>query len=97
MDYFLKTVSKELFIQDLSIVGYQIVLTYDYYQDENIIVDWIGIIPNPPVFDDDGNVIGETTYKDGLCVNIRSVLEIDINLFLNTVSVYPDIPYRVFS
>lgn len=78
-------------------VGYNIDLTYDYYQDDYIIVEWLGIIPNPPVLDGNGNIVGETTYRDDVYVNVRSINDIDITLFQNTTSVHPEIPYRVFS
>ena len=97
MDYYLRTTSKESFLQYLASLGLEIDLENNYYQDENIIIDWIGQIPNPIETDEDGNLIGEITYKEGLHVNIRSVEHIDVSLFQNTTDVYPEIPYRVFS
>ena len=97
MDYFLKTTSKEAFIQDLQLSGIEIEMPDNYYQDENIIIDWIGLIPNPIQYDENGEVVGEITYRDGLHVNIRHVSTIDITKFINTTEVYPQIPYRLFS
>ncbi|MBW3469083.1 hypothetical protein [Arthrospiribacter ruber] len=96
MDYYLRTTSKEAFIQDLQKLGIEIELD-NYYQDENLIIDWIGLIPNPVEVDSEGNVIGEITYKDGQHVNIRSKQELDVSLFENTVDVYPSVPFRMFS
>ena len=97
MDYFLKTTSKEAFIQDLQLSGIEIEMPDNYYQDGNIIIDWIGLIPNPIQYDENGEIIGEITYRDGLHVNIRHVSTIDITKFINTTEVYPQIPYRIFS
>jgi hypothetical protein len=97
MDYYLKTTSKEEFIEDLNRAGIEIEFTGDYYQDDTIIIDWIGLIPNPIELDENNNIIGEITYKDGLHVNIRHVSTIDISAFIHTTNVYPQIPYRVFS
>jgi len=97
MDYYLKTTSKQDFIQDLTTIGIEITLENNYYQDENIIIDWIGQIPNPIELDENGELIGEVTYKEGEHVNIRSIQEIDITQFQNTVDVYPNVPYRIFS
>jgi hypothetical protein len=97
MDYYLKTTSKEEFIQDLNRVGIEIELTGDYYQDDIIIIDWIGLIPNPVQLDENGEIIGEITYRDGLHVNIRHISTIDVSMFINTTEVYPQVPYRVFS
>lgn len=97
MDYYLKTTSKEEFIQDLNRVGIEIELTGDYYQDNIIIIDWIGLIPNPVQLDENGEIIGEITYRDGLHVNIRHISTIDVSMFINTTEVYPQVPYRVFS
>lgn len=97
MDYYLRTTNKEDFIQDLQRAGIEIEMEGNYFQDENIIIDWIGLIPNTVEVDEEGNIIGEITYKEGLHVNIRSVNIIDITLFENTLDVYPEIPYRMFS
>jgi len=97
MDYYLKTTSKEDFIQDLTKVGIIIDSLDNYYQDNIIIIDWIGLIPNPIQVDENGDVIGEITYKDGLHVNIRHTFTIDVNSFDYTTEVYPQLPYRMFS
>lgn len=97
MDYYLKTTSKQDFIQDLTTIGFEISLENNYYQDENIIIDWIGLIPNPIQLDENGELIGEVTYKEGEHVNIRSIQPLDITQFVNTVDVYPNMPYRIFS
>lgn len=97
MDYYLKTTSKEAFLEDLQRIGIEIEMEGTYYQDENIIIDWIGQIPNPVEYNEEGEPIGEITYKEGQHVNIRSINELDINKFQYTVSVYPEIPYRIFS
>jgi hypothetical protein len=86
MDYYLKTTSKEAFLQDLSNAGFEIEMEGDYYQDKNIIIDWIGLIPN--------EIEGD---EEGLHVNIRSREPIDISKFENTQDVYPSPPYRIFS
>lgn len=97
MDYYLITTSKEAFLQDLQRAGIEIEMEGNFYQDENIIIDWVGLIPNPVETDDEGNIIGEITYIDGQHVNIRSVEPIDISLFKNTFDVYPNKPFRTFS
>lgn len=97
MDYYLRTTSKESFLQDLNRSDIDIEMEGNYFQDENMIIDWIGQIPNPIETDEEGNIIGEITYKEGLHVNIRSINELDLNKFQYTVSVYPEIPYRIFS
>jgi len=97
MDYYLRTTSKEAFLQDLQRAGIEIEMEGNYFQDENMIIDWIGQIPNPIEVDEEGNIIGEITYKEGLHVNIRSVNIIDVTLFENTQDVYPEQPYRMFS
>ena len=97
MDYYLKTSNKTDFLQDLSLIGIAADLQGGYYQDQSIIIDWIGQIPNPVEVDDNGEIIGEITYKEGLHVNIRSSHELDIDLFQHTVSIYPETPYRIFS
>jgi hypothetical protein len=97
MDYYLRTTSKGAFIQDLANAGYEVEMEENYFQDENLIIDWIGQIPNPIETDEEGNLIGEITYKSGLHVNIRSVESIDVSLFQHTQDVYPEVPYRVFS
>ena len=97
MDYYLKTTNQLDFTSDMLRAGYVIEILNDYFQDEAVIVDWIGEIPNPIELDENGEPIGEITYRDGEYVNVRSVNEIDINVFQYTTSVYPEIPYRVFS
>lgn len=97
MDLYLRTTSKQEFLQDLQNAGIEIELENNYYQDENIIIDWIGQIPNPMEFDENGEPIGEITYRDGQHVNIRSIKELDTTEFINTQSVYPEQPYRMFS
>jgi hypothetical protein len=106
MDYYLRTKSKEEFIEDLKRVGINITLEKNYFQNKNIIVDWIGLIPNEiqdenfGVFDENGEMLEnsyEITYKEGQHVNIRSIEEIDITKFENTEDVYPVPPYRKFS
>jgi hypothetical protein len=97
MDYYLRTTSKESFLQDLAKAGIEIELEENYYQDDQIIIDWIGLIPNPVELDEEGNPVGEITYREGQHVNIRSVEEIDVSLFENTVAVYPNRSYRTFS
>lgn len=97
MDYYLKTTSKQDFIHDLQTIGIEITLDNNYYQDENIIIDWIGKIPYPIETDQEGNIIGEVVYREGKHVNIRSITELDTTQFVNTSDVYPETPYRVFS
>jgi hypothetical protein len=97
MDYYLKTTSKEAFIEDLKNANIEIGELDNYYQDDKIIIDWIGQIPNPVEVDEEGNVIGEVTYIEGQHVNIRTIEPIDISLFENTVNVHPNKPFRVFS
>jgi len=97
MDYYLKTTNKQAFLQDLKNAGIEIELQNNYYQDENLIIDWIGQIPNPIEFDETGEPIGEITYKEGEHVNIRAINPIDTTAFQNTHDVYPAIPYRMFS
>jgi hypothetical protein len=97
MDYYLRTISKELFLQDLKDTGIDIEISGNYYQDNDIIIDWIGKIPNKFNLDVDGNLIGEITYKEDYHVNIRSLNPIDISLFKNTFDVHPSTPYRIFS
>jgi hypothetical protein len=92
MDYYLKTTSKEAFLQDLKKAGIEIEMEGDYYQDKNIIIDWIGLIPNEIQNEDE-----ELTYKDGQHLNIRSKEEIDLSKFKNTEDVHPELPYRIFS
>lgn len=48
MDYYLKTTSKEDFLEDLQTIGINIQMSGDYYQDSSIIIDWIGLIPITP-------------------------------------------------
>jgi hypothetical protein len=106
MDYYLRTKSKEEFIEDLKRIGINITLEKNYFQNKNIIVDWIGLIPNDiqyenfEITDEDDELVEplyEITYKEGQHVNIRSIEEIDITKFENTKDVYPEIPYRIFS
>jgi hypothetical protein len=97
MDYYLKTTSKQDFIQDLQRAGIEITLDNNYYQNENLIIDWIGKIPLPIELDEEGNLIGEIQYYEGEHVNIRSINQIDVSKFENTVDVYPEPPYRMFS
>jgi hypothetical protein len=91
MNYYLRTISKEAFLQDLRLSGININLEGKYYQDENIIIDWLGEIPYPSETEE------EITYREGQHVNIRSVEDIDISKFENTVQVFPKKPYRTFS
>ena len=97
MDYYLRTTDKESFLQDLRRAGIDIEMEGNYFQNESIIIDWIGQIPNPVEIDEEGNQVGEVTFKDGQHVNIRSKEPIDIELFQHTQSVYPEVPYRMFS
>jgi hypothetical protein len=97
MDYYLKTTSKEDFIQDLLSIGIQIVELENYFQNEVIIIDWIGQIPNPIEYDENGEQIGELTFRVGEHVNIRSVDEIDLSEFSHSESIFPNAPYRMFS
>jgi hypothetical protein len=92
MDYYLKTTSKEAFLQDLANAGIEIEMEGNYFQNQNIIIDWIGLIPN-----EIENENEELTYKEGQHVNIRSIELIDISKFLNSIDVHPAIPYRIFS
>lgn len=97
MDYFLKTTSKEAFLSDLQLVGLDIELIGDYYQDDSIIIDWIGTIPDYIPTNEFGEPTGEAIVYDGDHLNIRSNQPIDTSQFQNTQSVHPQIPYRVFS
>jgi hypothetical protein len=45
MDYYLKTTSKQAFLEDLSRVGIVISMEGGYFQNSEIIIDWIGLIP----------------------------------------------------
>jgi hypothetical protein len=97
MDYYLKTTSKEDFIQDLLSIGIEITDFENYFQNEVIIVDWIGQIPNPIEYNESGESIGKITFKDGYHVNMRSINEIDLSNFNHSQSVFPNAPYRMFS
>jgi hypothetical protein len=97
MDYYLKTTSKEDFIQDLLSIGIEIVNFENYFQNELLIIDWIGQIPNPIEYDESGEIIGELTFKTGQHVNIRSVDEIDLSEFSHSESVFPNSAYGMFS
>jgi hypothetical protein len=97
MDYYLKTISKEDFIQDLLSIEIEIVELENYFQNEVIIIDWIGQIPNPIEYTESGEPIGEITFKEGYHVNIRSVDEIDLSEFSHSESIFPNAPYRMFS
>ena len=97
MDYYLKTTSKEDFIQDLLSIGIEIVDFENYFQNEVILIDWIGQIPNPIEYTESGEPIGEITFKEGYHVNIRSVEEIDLSEFTHSESIFPNAPYRMFS
>jgi hypothetical protein len=97
MDYYLKTTSQLDFTEDMLRAGYVIEINNNYFQDDAIIVDWIGEIPNPIEYDENGEIIGEMTYRDGEYVNVRSVGVVDTSVFVYTFSVYPEIPYREFS
>jgi hypothetical protein len=97
MNYYLKTTSKEDFIQDLLSIGIEIVELENYFQNEVIIIDWIGQIPNPIEYTQSGEPIGEITFKEGYHVNIRSVDEIDLSDFSHSESIFPNAPYRMFS
>jgi hypothetical protein len=92
MDYYLKTTSKEAFLQDLQRAGIEIEMQGNYFQNQNIIIDWIGLIPNEVENEDD-----PVTYKEVQHVNIRSREPIDISKFENTQDVHPQPPYRMFS
>jgi hypothetical protein len=92
MDYYLKTTSKEAFLQDLQRAGIEIEMEGNYFQNQNIIIDWIGLIPNEIQNEDD-----PVTYREGQHLNIRSREPIDISKFKNTQDVYPSPPYRIFS
>lgn len=97
MDYYLKTTNKQDFINDLKSIGIELEMETNYYQDETLIIDWIGQIPNPIEFDENGEPIGEITYKEGQHVNIRSIIDIDTSQFTHTSDVFPVTPFRVFS
>lgn len=107
MDYYLRTSLKQAFIEDLQRVGIQVELQDNYYQDQTIIIDWIGLVPLPVELDEsdlqlfrDEDYPVEPTgaqYYEGQHVNIRSVNLIDITLFANTVDVHPVTPFRMFS
>ena len=97
MDYYLKTTSKEDFIQDLLSIGIELIDFENYFQNELLIIDWIGQIPNPIEYTESGEPIGEITFKVGQHVNIRSIDEIDLSDFNHSQSVLPNAPYRMFS
>jgi hypothetical protein len=98
MDLYLKTTSKEAFLQDLKRAGIEIEdFEGNYFQNDVLIIDWVGQIPYPFETDEEGNIIGEIKYRDGQHVNIRSKEPIDISKFENTVQVFPKKPYRTFS
>jgi len=97
MDYYLRTTSKEDFLQDLKEAGIHIQMEGDYYQDTEMCIDWIGLIPNSVEIDDQDAPLGEMTFKTGQHVNIRTVRSLDTSLFQRTTDVHPDPPYRMFS
>jgi hypothetical protein len=97
MDYYLKKTSKEDFIQELLSIGIEIVELENYFQNETIIIDWIGQIPNSIEYTENGEPIGEITFKEGYHVNIRSVDKIDLSDLIHCESVFPNTPYRIFS
>jgi len=97
MDYYLKTTSKEDFIQDISSIEIEILDFKNYFQNETIIIDWIGQIPNPIEYTESGEPVSEITFIVGQQVNIRSVDEIDLSDFSHSESIFPNEPYRMFS
>jgi hypothetical protein len=97
MDYYLKTTSKEDFIQDLLSIRIEITDFENYFQNESLIIDWIGLIPNPIEYTESGEPVGEITFRVGEHVNIRSVEEIDLSDLIHCESVLPNTPYRIFS
>lgn len=97
MDYYLRTTSKEAFLADLQRAGIEIEIEGNYYQDEKIIIDWIGLIPDEIEVAEEDNIAEEITYIDGQHVNIRSVEPIDISVFENTTDVHTNKPFRMFS
>lgn len=97
MKYYFKTRTKTDFIQDLERAGIHVNMETNYYQDSNIVVDWIGLIPEKMEYDENGNPIGQITYKAGQFVNVQSTSAIDLGAFMHTTEVFPDPPYRTFS
>lgn len=94
MDYYLKTTTKEDFLQDLILVDIEIDYFEHYFQNQSIIIDWIGQIP---IIDENAEPIDEIIYNEGQYVNIRSIEAIDVSKFNNTKDVHPNKPYRIFS
>jgi hypothetical protein len=97
MDYYFITTSKEDFINDMNKIGLYINVEENYFQDEKIIVDWVGKIVKENIYDEDKVEIIDIIYFDGLHVNVRSVDILDIELFVNTFAVSPNYPRRMFS
>lgn len=94
MDYYLRTTSKEDFLKDLILVEIEIDCFEHYFQNQSIIIDWIGQIP---IIDENAELIDEIIYNEGQYVNIRSIEAIDVSKFINTEDVHPNKPYRIFS
>ena len=95
-DYYLNvaTAKKAAFLNELPA---KIKAAFDdkYYQDEDIIIDWIGKVPNTtaPVT---GDVL---TWKAGQHFNIRVLnpaFEDKVERFINATRFTPVIPYRMF-
>jgi hypothetical protein len=97
MDYYLKTTTKEDFLQDIQKIIPQLEELDTYYQDHDLILDWIGTIYYPFETNEMGEIIGEIIPREGQYLNIRSREPIDISVFTHTDMVYPEIPQRVFS
>lgn len=89
IDYYLRTQSLEQFKSDMLKINIEVELDNNYFQNEEMAIDWIGLIP----INLDSN---EQINKNGYFVNIRSKIPIDLSLFDSTVQVYPDSPFRVF-
>jgi hypothetical protein len=91
-DYFLKTTNRAGLLSEL---GIQEMPLSDKYQDDNFILDYIGIIKK---YDDEGNVIEES---DSDRLNIRtfnSEYESVIEGLENAETITPpEVPYRLFS
>lgn len=88
-DIFLKADTREAL--DDHLATHDIIIQGNYYQDDSMIIDWIGKVPRS--VNQDGEV---TEWYSGYRFNVRLIDE-SVNIFSVFTEVSPDIPYRVFS